>query len=217
MRLVFTLSLPTVCPEPCNKPPFLAITMPLYLVFKGGWPDLAYGISEVRASLPLLSLTLLPPTLHTFFSSFQDISLYPLPSQMLCFMILLMLCHSLFLSLLLQVPQSRSTIINMFYIWVCIRPCLLLCMFIFWVYLPCMKTTWRLYFWPWLASVSMVSFNCSFVFIPDTESLVPFNLCHLIFSSLALFLTYLIRTCFTIVFPMFLCLGSIEISGCVGL
>jgi hypothetical protein len=44
--------------------------------------------------LPLLSLTLLPPNPH--FSTFQYISLYPLPSQMLCFRILLMFYHSLF-------------------------------------------------------------------------------------------------------------------------
>jgi hypothetical protein len=45
--------------------------------------------------LPLLFLTPLP--LLPFFNSFQYTSLYPLPSQILCFMILLMLYHSLFL------------------------------------------------------------------------------------------------------------------------
>jgi hypothetical protein len=43
----------------------------------------------------------LPFSSHTpFFNSFQCITLYPLPSQTLCFIILLMLYRSLFLSLL---------------------------------------------------------------------------------------------------------------------
>jgi hypothetical protein len=60
---------------------------------------------------------------------FKQISTHilPLPSQMLCFMILLMLYHSLFLSVSAWVPQSRSTITNIVYIWVCVGSCLLLC------------------------------------------------------------------------------------------
>jgi hypothetical protein len=42
------------CPKPCNKSPFSAFTMPLYLVFRGRWPDLAYGISGVWALGPKL-------------------------------------------------------------------------------------------------------------------------------------------------------------------
>jgi hypothetical protein len=45
---------------------------------------------------------------------------------MLCFAILLLLYHSLFLFLFPQVPQSSSTITNTFYIWVCIWSCLFL-------------------------------------------------------------------------------------------
>jgi hypothetical protein len=41
-----------------------------------------------------------PFTSHPpFFNSFQNTSLYPPPSQMVCFMILLVLYHFLFLSL----------------------------------------------------------------------------------------------------------------------
>jgi hypothetical protein len=50
-----------------------------------------------------------------FFNRFQYTSLYPLPSQMLCFIILQMLYHSLFLSLVPWVPKSRTTVTNMFY------------------------------------------------------------------------------------------------------
>jgi hypothetical protein len=41
----------------------------------------------------------LPITLSPFFNSIQYTSLYPLPSQIICFMILQMFYHSLFLSL----------------------------------------------------------------------------------------------------------------------
>jgi hypothetical protein len=57
---------------------------------------------------------------HPLFSnSFQHISLYPLPSQMVCFTILLIFDRSLFFSLLPQVPQNSFTIVNIFYMWVC--------------------------------------------------------------------------------------------------
>jgi hypothetical protein len=46
---VLTQSLPIACPKPCNSTPFSALAMSLYLVFRGPWPDLAYGISEVWA------------------------------------------------------------------------------------------------------------------------------------------------------------------------
>jgi hypothetical protein len=42
------------CSELCNKPPFSAFTMLLYLVFRGRWPDLADGISGVWALGPKL-------------------------------------------------------------------------------------------------------------------------------------------------------------------
>jgi hypothetical protein len=45
----------------------------------------------------------LPPPI---FNSFQYTSLYPLPSQMLCFTIFLVLYHSCFFSLLPQVQKS---------------------------------------------------------------------------------------------------------------
>jgi hypothetical protein len=37
------------CLEVCNKSPFSAFTMPLYLVFGDGWLNLAYGVSGVWA------------------------------------------------------------------------------------------------------------------------------------------------------------------------
>jgi hypothetical protein len=43
------------CPKPCNKCPFSAFTKPLYLVFRGRWPNLAYGISGVWALGPKLA------------------------------------------------------------------------------------------------------------------------------------------------------------------
>jgi hypothetical protein len=67
----------------------------------------------VHSTLSISLLTPLPPT--PFFNSFQYTSLCPLPSQMLCFMILLMPYHSLFLSLFpkfhREIPLSptRST------------------------------------------------------------------------------------------------------------
>jgi hypothetical protein len=49
---VLSLPRPMACPKPCNKSPFSAVTMPLYLGFMGRWPDLAYGISGVWAFGP---------------------------------------------------------------------------------------------------------------------------------------------------------------------
>jgi hypothetical protein len=34
-------------PQPCNKPPFSTFNKPLYLAFRGGWLDLAHGLSGV--------------------------------------------------------------------------------------------------------------------------------------------------------------------------
>jgi hypothetical protein len=51
---VLILPLPTACPKLCNKPPFSAFTMPLYMAFRGRWPDLAYGISGVWVLGPKL-------------------------------------------------------------------------------------------------------------------------------------------------------------------
>jgi hypothetical protein len=45
MSRVLFLPLPIACPKPCNKPPFSALTVPLYLTFRGRWLDLAYGIA----------------------------------------------------------------------------------------------------------------------------------------------------------------------------
>jgi hypothetical protein len=44
---VLTL-LPMPCPEPCNKSPFSAFTVPLYLVFRGGClpPPLNMGVES---------------------------------------------------------------------------------------------------------------------------------------------------------------------------
>jgi hypothetical protein len=75
------------------------------------------GVSQcipLWAHFPLVSTTLsitllyisLPPPL---FNSFQYMSWYPLPAQMLYISILLILCHSLLLSLIPQVPWGSST------------------------------------------------------------------------------------------------------------
>jgi hypothetical protein len=42
----------------CNKPSFSALTMPLFLAFRGRWPDLAYGISGIWALGPKLQIPL---------------------------------------------------------------------------------------------------------------------------------------------------------------
>jgi hypothetical protein len=76
---------------------------------------------------PFVTLTYPISSHPPFFISLPCISLYPLPSQMLCFMTLLVFYRSLFLSLFLQVPWSSSTITNMLYIWVCMCSCLFLC------------------------------------------------------------------------------------------
>jgi hypothetical protein len=54
-------ALHTVCPGPWNKLPFSAFTMPLYLSFRGGWPNLAHGISGVWALGQKLRFQLLLP------------------------------------------------------------------------------------------------------------------------------------------------------------
>jgi hypothetical protein len=41
-----------------EKLPFSAFTMPLYLAFRGRWPDLTYGISGVWALGPKLQIHL---------------------------------------------------------------------------------------------------------------------------------------------------------------
>jgi hypothetical protein len=110
--------------------------------------------------LPFLSLTLYPPPPSPFFNSFQYTSSYPLPSQMSCFMILLMLCHSLFLSLFPRVPWSSSIVTNMFYTWVCIWSCLFLCICLS-LDLPCMRENMCLLcFWAWLTSLNIMSSTC---------------------------------------------------------
>jgi hypothetical protein len=53
MSWVLTLPLPMACPKLCNKS-FSAFTMLLDLVFRGGWLDLAYGISGVWVLGPKL-------------------------------------------------------------------------------------------------------------------------------------------------------------------
>jgi hypothetical protein len=79
---------------------------------------LYFGLFNPFHCSPLL-FYLSPP----IFNGFHYISLYPLPTRM-SFFILLMFYHSFFLSLL---SESSSTITNMFYIWVCIWSCLILC------------------------------------------------------------------------------------------
>jgi hypothetical protein len=76
----------------------------------------------------------------------------------LWYAILLMLYHSLFLSLFPWVPQSSSTVTNMFYIWVCMWSCLFLSMCLSLDLLPHMRKNIRLLcFWSWLTSVNIMS------------------------------------------------------------
>jgi hypothetical protein len=104
------------------------------------------------------------PLQAPFFNNFRYMSLSPLPAQMLCFVILLTLCHSLFLSLFPWVPWSSSTSINT---WVCIMIMLVSCMFIFWIYLLCMRENmWPLSFWA-----------CHFHSVPNTFYLFFWFLC----------------------------------------
>jgi hypothetical protein len=93
---------------------------------------------RVSQCLPAVSICILVPSTHSitfpyhlppnppFFKGFQYLSLYPLPSHVFCFTILLMLYHSLFFSYFLKVPYTSSIIKNMFYIQVCIWSCLVL-------------------------------------------------------------------------------------------
>jgi hypothetical protein len=135
--LLFILSTST-CP---HTVPILQSCL-LLLIFKLLFQGVSQCIPTVSIpwsvqSLPLLSLTL--PSHSPFFNSFQYTSLYPLLAQMLCFMILLMLYHSLFLFLLSKfhriVPLLQTCSTSKFvygHVW-------FLCVFIFWIYLPCMR------------------------------------------------------------------------------
>jgi hypothetical protein len=80
-------------------------------------------------STPSITLPYLFTSHPPFFIIFQYISLYPLPSYLM-FMILLLLYHSIFLSLFSWVPKSSSTVTDVFYIWVCVWSCLFLCTFL---------------------------------------------------------------------------------------
>jgi hypothetical protein len=81
---------------------------------------------------------------------------------MSCISTLLILYHSLFLSPLLQVPQSSFAITNMLYIEVCIWSYVFVYMFIFWIYLPHKRENmWLLSFWTWLTSLNMISSSCT--------------------------------------------------------
>jgi hypothetical protein len=112
---------------------------------------LSCGLFESFHSSPLpLGLT------APIFNSFQYI-----PSQMLCFTILLMLCHSLFLSLLPWVPQSSSTVTNMFYMSLYMIMLVFAYMFILRIYLPGVRENMQpLPFWAWLTSLNMMSSSC---------------------------------------------------------
>jgi hypothetical protein len=66
-----------VCPEPCNKPPFSAFTIsPFapYLAFRGGWPDLAYGIAGVWVLVQNSGFNFILPTWFGLLSSLKCIS-----------------------------------------------------------------------------------------------------------------------------------------------
>jgi hypothetical protein len=137
---------PLVLPTRTHTVPILQSCL-LLLIFKLVFK----GVSQCMPPLDMLYFSLFSPFHYTppFLNSFQYTSLNPLPSQMLCFMILLMLYHSIFLSLFPQVPYNSSTTTDTFCICICICSCLFLCiyMFIVWIYLPCMrKSMWPLSF-----------------------------------------------------------------------
>jgi hypothetical protein len=102
--------------------------------------------------------------LQQFLRFLQEISilLYPLSSQILCFMILLMLCHSLFLS-----PLTPSSIEWFHYykhalhMSLCMFMLVFVYMFTFWIYLPHMRENmWPFSFWAWLTPLNIMSPSC---------------------------------------------------------
>jgi hypothetical protein len=107
-----------------------------------------------------LSLPFHPP----FFSSFQYMSLYHVPSQMLCIMIY---CWHFIISFtfpsfpefhsVVPLLQTCSLYTFVYGTW----SCLVFYMFILCLYLPHMReNTWPLSFWTWLISLNIMSSNC---------------------------------------------------------
>jgi hypothetical protein len=122
----------------------------------------AVGITLVH-STPSITLPYPSNSLPQFFNSFQYTSFHSLPSQMLCFTILLMLYHSLilfsfpsFLVFHRVVPllQTCSTYEFVhdhvyFYVYVCLLG------------LSCMRENmWPFIFRAWLTSFNIMSSNC---------------------------------------------------------
>jgi hypothetical protein len=86
-----------------------------------------YSHGEYTLVHSSLSITFpyLFPQHHLLFNSFHYICLYTLPSQMLCFMTLLMFYHSLFLSLLPDFHRVVS-LLQTYSKWLCLWSCLFL-------------------------------------------------------------------------------------------
>jgi hypothetical protein len=103
LTLIFFVQILFAQELPSHTVPILQSCLSL-LIFK----SMFKGVSQCIPAMSTLYFGSFSPfhysSLHLFlplplFNSFQYTSLYPPPSQMLCFTILLVFCHSLFLSL----------------------------------------------------------------------------------------------------------------------
>jgi hypothetical protein len=104
----------------------------------------------------------LPPL---FINSFQYTSLYPLPSQMLCIIVLLMCYPSLFFSLFPEFHRVVLLLQTCSTLWSCLfayKFIFMFCVYVYlWIYLSYMRENMQsLSFWVWLTSLSMMSSNC---------------------------------------------------------
>jgi hypothetical protein len=110
---------------------------------------LYFGPFKASITFPYPFIFYLP-----FFNSFQYTSLYPLPSHFMFYDII----DALSFSFPFPLFPTSIEYSNKFYIWGCIWSWLFLCMFIFWIYLLCMRK--NVYFWAWFMSCNMMSFSC---------------------------------------------------------
>jgi hypothetical protein len=127
------------------------------------------GVPQCMPTVGVLCFTLVcstpsitlpyPFTYHPRFSTVLNTHPYILYLHILCYVILLMLYHSLFL--FPRVSQNSSTVTNMFYIWFFIWPWLFLCICLSLDRSSMYETKHAAFvFWSWLISLNMMSSNC---------------------------------------------------------